>query len=385
MSIAPELILFNNKIKEAFEAATFVKMTLSKAMASAGDLQNIYVRPVVIKGAICLSFTYRHKTQDIVKNYNLVEAQEVISNLAGTDFLHLTLFTTKGDIVLKYNKKRKARLLTNKASFKEAPMLSHDKTKKRYIETKNNAYLKALGITNQAETVKKEGQRKFRQINKYIEIIDGVLRKNPLPKGAHIVDMGCGKGYLTFALYDFLKNNIDENISITGIELRENLVTFCNELVQQTDFKQLQFLAKDIYDYHPDKINMLIALHACDIATDIAIAKGIKAGAEVIIVAPCCHKQIRKQMNCNNAMQSILQHGILEERQAELVTDGIRALLMEVHGYQTKVFEFISTEHTAKNLMIVGTKAKPKPELLEEIKAIKAQFGIVEHYLESLL
>jgi hypothetical protein len=130
---------------------------------------------------------------------------------------------------------------------------------------------------------------------------------------------------------------------------------------------------------------MLIALHACDIATDIAIAKGIMADASIIVVAPCCHKQVRKQMNCTTEMQAILQHGIMEERQAELITDGIRALLLEANGYKTKVFEFISTEHTSKNLMITALKAKPNPDALAKIAAIKQQFGVEYHYLEKLL
>ena len=130
---------------------------------------------------------------------------------------------------------------------------------------------------------------------------------------------------------------------------------------------------------------MLIALHACDIATDIAIAKGIQSDASIIIVAPCCHKQIRKEMNCSTSMQSILRHGILLERQAELVTDGIRALLLEANGYSTKVFEFISTEHTPKNVMIVATRGKINEDALGKIKSIKKEFGIGEHYLERLL
>jgi len=197
--------------------------------------------------------------------------------------------------------------------------------------------------------------------------------------------MGSGKGYLTFALYDHLRNNKKVEASMVGIELRPKLVDFCNELAQSTGFEKLQFLAQDIEEYKAEKIDMLIALHACDIATDIAIAKGIKAGASTIVVAPCCHKQIRKEMQCETALQSVLKHGILEERQAELLTDGIRALLLEAHGYKTKVFEFISTEHTPKNLMITATKAPARPEALEQIAKIKADFGIGYHYLERLL
>jgi hypothetical protein len=178
---------------------------------------------------------------------------------------------------------------------------------------------------------------------------------------------------------------MDLGVSMTGIELRSNLVEFCNDLANKSEYHQLEFLSKDIHDYHPEKINMLIALHACDIATDIAIAKGIQADAEIIVVAPCCHKQVRKAMKHENELSAVLKHGILEERQAELITDGIRALLLEAHGYQTKVFEFISTEHTSKNLMITAVKSQPKEGALAQVKAIKEQFGIEFHYLEKLL
>jgi hypothetical protein len=163
------------------------------------------------------------------------------------------------------------------------------------------------------------------------------------------------------------------------------LVEFCNNLSKKCEFEQLSFIAQDINAFETERLDMLIALHACDTATDIAIAKGIKSEAKIIIVAPCCHKQIRKELNVTNEMQPILRFGILEERQAELLTDGIRALLMEAHGYKTKVFEFISTEHTPKNVMIIGIKSKPRKEALAQVEAIKKHYGIGFHALEKML
>ena len=229
------------------------------------------------------------------------------------------------------------------------------------------------------------GQKKFRQIDKYIEIIESLVRETELPNDPIIVDMGSGKGYLTFALYDFLKNNLQKDPSVFGIELRPKLVEFCNNLSKKCDFDKLSFIAQDINTFETNRLDMLIALHACDTATDIAIAKGIKSDAKIIVVAPCCHKQLRKELNVSNEMQPILRHGIMEERQAELLTDGIRALLMEAHGYRTKVFEFISTEHTPKNVMIVGIKSKPKKEALAQVAAIKKHYGIALHALEKMI
>ena len=385
MSMSAAATDFVDAITASIEAETFVKLVLSKPGNKQATLKNIYVRQIILKNTPALTCTLRYPTKDITQNFELEAGLEKISSWLGADFLNGDLFTTAEDFSIKYNKKRKARIFTKAPSILERPSTQHNKQKQRLIRTDNNIYLKELGIIGKDAQVLKNGQRKYRQISKYIEIIDSLLRQHPLSPQAHIVDMGSGKGYLTFALYDYLTNVLELEPSMTGIELRENLVDFCNALVEKTGFEQLEFLASDIHDYHPEKIDMLIALHACDIATDIAIAKGIKANAEVIIVAPCCHKQIRKQMNTQSDLSAILKHGILEERQAELVTDGIRALLLEANGYKTKVFEFISSEHTSKNLMITAIKAKPNEKSLEEVASIKAQFGIEYHYLEKLL
>lgn len=221
-------------------------------------------------------------------------------------------------------------------------------------------------------------------------MIDSLLREYPLPENAVIADMGSGKGYLTFALYDYLTHYLNIKPRIEGIELRQNLVDLCNQVAQKCGFEQLSFLAKDIAAYQPEHLDMLIALHACDTATDLAIAAGIRNKAAHIITAPCCHKQIRKDMDTQNELAPLLRYGILEERQAELVTDGIRALLLEAHHYKTKVFEFISTEHTAKNVMITAT-VKPHPDLakssaaLQQVAALKKGFGIRTHFLETLI
>lgn len=385
MNQSNDVNIFFDKMRESLVDHSFVKLTLSKSVGSNKDFKNVYARLIEIKGNIQLSFTLRYATKDEVKNFDLEDGIQQIKDWIGVQFLNADLFTTQEDVVLQLNKKRKARLFIKKPSIQTIPNIQHDRSKKRWLEVSNSLYLNEMGITNAAGNILKSGQKKFRQLNKYIEIIDSVLNNHPLPKHPKIVDMGSGKGYLTFALYDFLTRSKTINPTIVGIELREHLVSYCNDLAKQSNFKNLSFIAQDIMDFPADQMDMLIALHACDIATDLAIAKGIKANAEIIIVAPCCHKQIRKDMNCTNAMQSVLQHGILAERQAELLTDGIRSLLLEVHGYKTKVFEFISTEHTPKNVMIVATKSKPKPELLKQIAAIKKQFGITTHYLETLL
>lgn len=384
MESSKEVFDFTQKIEQHISTGSFIKLTLSKHIGPEKTLQNIYARLVNIKSKTKISFTFRHQTKDIVKNHSVDEAIAMIGLWLGNDFLNGDLFSLEEDVSILFNKKRKARLVFKKPIQTKVVSKSHDKNKKRYLSESAN-YLHQMGIANAKGRIVKSGQRKFKQINKYIEIIDSLIKESNLPNDPHIVDMGSGKGYLTFGLYDYLKNSLDLNPNITGIELRTNLVQFCNDLAKENKFDQLQFLAKDINDFQPNRIDMLIALHACDIATDIAIAKGIQANAEIIVVAPCCHKQVRREMDCQTEMRTILKHGILEERQAELITDGIRALLLEANGYKTKVFEFISTEHTSKNLMIVGIKSKANKNALAEVAKIKKQFGIKTHYLETLL
>jgi SAM-dependent methyltransferase len=385
MILSTDIEQFLTNFQNSVENDTFIKLTLSKPTGEEAELKNVYVRPIEIRSQPMLSFTLRYATKDIVKNYSMEEANGIISLWLGDTFLNADLFTTEADYTLAFNKKRKAKFLTKKATHQTTPEKTHNREKKQWINPSNSPFLKELGITNQKGEVLKNSQRKFRQINKFIEIIDSLLPTKLKDSTFKIVDVGSGKGYLTFALYDYLKNTKHWNPEIYGIELRKPLVDFCNKLTNQFGFEGLHFIAKDIDDFKIEKLDMLIALHACDIATDIAIAKGIQSKAEIIVVAPCCHKQVRKEINCHTEMSAVLKHGILEERQAELITDGIRALLLEAHGYKAKVFEFISTEHTSKNLMIVGIKAKANPEALQKVEAIKKEFGIGFHYLEKLL
>ena len=386
--------IFFEKLNDSLTRQTFVKLTLSR-LRHHSDVKNIYARLVSVKKQPKIQFTFRFETRDEVKNYDFTEGVLFIQKQLGDNFLTADLFTTENDFSLQYNKKAdNAQFFVKKTASKphviarnEATggVLAHNIEKKRLLNP-SQPYFRALEITDTKGNITPTGQKKFKQIDKYIEIIASLLREAELPDDAHIADFGSGKGYLTFALFDYLKNNLKTNPTVLGYELRENLVTFCNDLSQKCAFDDLQFFAQDINNVEMERLDMLIALHACDIATDIALAKGIKAGAKVIVVAPCCHKQLRKELNVTNEMQPILRYGIMEERQAELLTDGIRALLLESKGYKTKVFEFVSTEHTPKNVMIVGIKTdKPKADAAAQVEAIKKHYGIGVHYLEKLI
>ncbi len=385
------------KLSDCLHEKNFVKLTFSKPTSVAGDLKNVYVRLVEIKGKEKFGCTYRYAQRDEMKNFEIEVGKKIMTDIFEFFFFNADLFSQEKIFSFQKNKNKKNENENEKNNSeikfieKKNPdagkiiSTQHNLNKKRILNP-HAQYFHALGITNEQGDILPTGQKKFKQVDKYIDIVSHLIAETNLRTDAVIADMGSGKGYLTFALYDYLTSEKKLHPHITGFELRPELVKFCNDTAKQNDYQNLNFIAQDINDFHPEKLDMLIALHACDIATDIAIAKGIKAGAEIIIVAPCCHKQIRKEMDdVNNEMQPILDFGIMKERQAELITDGLRALIMQAHGYKTKMLEFISSEHTPKNVMITGIKTTPKPELMQQVERIKAHYGIKMHYLEALL
>lgn len=383
---------FHKQLADSIPANVFIKISLGNYQGNDKELKNVYVRRIKIKKVEMLSFTYRNKTRDIVKNFSIEDGLTRISHFISNDFRICTFFSTEKEVIVEHDKKG---VITIRERFikTEAPViLSHDKEKKRIIQPAGKNYLQELNITDATGIVYKNAQDKYKQINQYVALLDPLIRSLPAGKFKKVVDMGSGKGYLTFALYDYLVNVLKIEASVTGVEYRQDLVDLCNKIASKSNFKGLDFVQGTIEDYASEEINLLIALHACDTATDDAIYKGIKGNAELIVVAPCCHKQIRKQMEKGKAVNELdflTKYGIFLERQAEMVTDGIRALILEYFGYKTKVFEFISDAHTPKNVLVVGVKTKEqavdKEEILERIKRTKEYFGIEYHHLETLV
>lgn len=307
------------------------------------------------------------------------------------EFRHASLFTLESDVVFELNID-KATIKINKPSHHELPSLDHNIKKNRLIEAGGKPYLQQLKITDEKGNVFNHAQDKYKQINHYVEVLSPLIKNLPKHDILRVLDMGAGKGYLTFALYDYLSNVLKLKAQVTGVEYRKDLVELCNDIAIKSNFKDLSFVQGTIMDYEVKQANVLIALHACDTATDDAIYKGIVTGAELIVVAPCCHKQIRRELEqskAKNELDFLLKHGIYLEREAEMVTDGLRSLLLEYAGYTTKVFEFISGEHTPKNVMIVAEKKvkteSQKNDLLAKINETKTYFGIRNHHLEKLM
>ncbi|ABG60525.1 conserved hypothetical protein; possible SAM-dependent methyltransferase [Cytophaga hutchinsonii ATCC 33406] len=366
---------------------TFVKMTVSNPVSKQESLQTLYVRYIEIKQVGNLSITYRYKTNDQVKNHTIEAGIREIEKCLTHTFRNAVLFTTEKDFSFLRSKKGKITVQKSKPTFSASQHVSHDRQKVKRASG-DQAYLMHLGITDANGILIPKMADKYRQINKYLEIIEDLIESVKLPEEVHIVDMGSGKGYLTFALYDYLVHDKGLNVRVTGIELREELVTYCNDIASTCGFSKLSFICKPIQKYTEKQIDILIALHACDTATDDAIYKGIVSDAKLIVCAPCCHKQIRQQVKGIEQESPLLKFGIFKERQFEMVTDTIRALILEQHSYHTKVFEFISNEHTRKNVMLVGAKAENIIEdrtLQSKIEGIKKEFHIDFHYLEKLV
>ena len=374
-------------VAEAAEQCTLVKMTLSKPAQKHDELRNIYVKPVLIKEKRLFAFTYHYERRDEVKNYDAAQMIGILEEMIPNRFLNAVLFTVSEDITLLVSGKGKATMQTKKVQECREQNLEHDKQKARLINPANPWWYQ-LGLTTREGKITADMQHKFKQIYKYAEIVESLIKPMKFDGTVHIADMGAGKGYLTFALYELLTQKMHMDVDIKGVEIRPELVLKINEIIKSSGLKGLEFVESSIEAYHPEKLDVLIALHACNTATDDAMASGIRAGAELIVCAPCCHKQIRQEMERSGKVDAITRYGIFLERQAVMITDTIRALILEYFGYKTQVMEFIEMEHTPKNVLLVGRKTSKEPkkeDILRQILELKQRYGIQQHYLETVL
>lgn len=371
---------FIEELAATVRAGGFVRLTLGKPRGSDQTLRNLMVRPVSLRGTPHLLFVWRHERQDITKNRPLEEAVTELAALVGTDFHSAHLFTTGRTTQLEYNKKGEPRL-THGPATEEKPTTTHDRQKSRLLPAESQVWLHALGVTTATGAVREGMADKHRQIHKFVEILSHLAADAALPasRPVEIADMGCGKGYLTFAIHDYFNRVEWRPANVQGLEARPELVEKCGEIAQSAGCARLSFHAGDIASAAFTALDVLIALHACDTATDDAIIQGVQAGAALIVVAPCCQKELRPQLRAPAVLAPALRHGIFQERHAEFATDALRALLLEWAGYDTKVFEFISTEHTAKNVMIAATKRRGTSRTEEsaaKVRELAAFYGV---------
>ncbi|MBK0064397.1 MULTISPECIES: class I SAM-dependent methyltransferase [unclassified Acinetobacter] len=383
---------FIELIQQTIQTQQFERLILSQYKGTEAELEKITFRLVELQQQTKLSVLYHYKTKDVTKNYDLNESFEIIE-----EFVLLckqaNLFALNVEAQLKKNKK-KAVLNIQPLNKLESNHLKpahqqHDREKERYID-QGSPFLHYLGITESGGNIIPAMARKWKQINKFIEIFSHAYEQIEIKKDQiNIVDFGSGKGYLTFALYDYLQQQTMTQPVITGVELRSNLVEFCEDVAKRSGFDHLNFFEGDVRTYHTDQLDVMIALHACDIATDFAIHTGIRLNASMIMCAPCCHKELRPQLQSPAVLKPMLQFGVHAGQQAEMLTDSLRALFLKAYGYEVKVFEFVSLEHTSKNKMILATKRKnmqqPDAQILQQIQALKQMYGIEKQTLELLL
>ena len=391
---------FMRLLATALNEGSLSKLLLSNYRGEEAQLERLTVREVVLRGERHLSFLWRYATRDVTKNHDLNDGVELIRGLLGGQFSNAHLHTASQEVQLAFSRKGKPSLRVSKvegAVAAAAAPASHDKEKQRYLDIEA-PFWTDLSLTHEVKGVRQlvpAMSRKWKQINKFIEIFAAALKNSPLAESqeVHAIDFGSGKGYLTFAIRQWLEDQ-GKRPEVTGVELRDDLVKLCNAAIAHHHLKGLRFDQGDVRSYTPARLDLMIALHACDIATDYAIHLGLRAKASIIMCSPCCHKQLRPQMQLPAALKPMLQHGIHLGQEAEMVTDSLRALLLEAEGYETQVFEFIALEHTSKNKMILAVKKqgaalaaaeKRKPEVLAQIAEIKRFYGIREQALESLL
>ena len=353
----------------------------------------VTVRPVEIKGEFHLQFSYFDEKKDITKNYSLADALHKVNGLLALPFKNIFIESSAGNVQVNFSKKGKALVSESKPASAPAPKnLAHDRDKPRLLSDENaRPFLQAVGIMTQDGKIKADMQRKYKQINEFLRLLDETASFSTWTGSPiNIIDFGCGNAYLTFAVYFYLHDILKLDTHVTGVDVNADLIARHQKKVESLGWEQLSFQVNRIADYQVDvSPDIVLALHACDIATDDALAKGIQWDSKVIVCAPCCQHELQVQLSnipAPDQMLPIFQDGILSERMGDILTDTFRATTLRIMGYRTDVTQFVPIEHTAKNLMIrsVKTAQVGNERWVEEYRNLKS-FWKVTPYLERLL
>ncbi|SHO49408.1 class I SAM-dependent methyltransferase [Anaerocolumna xylanovorans] len=339
----------------------FIDMIISNPVKGK-DINKITVRPVTIKGKELYQVCEYRNNQVFHKNVDKDTLIGLLDQWMGKEMKQLLLRTGKSQVTLLVSSKGKETLKVKqqKAGEEKAELqksTAHNREKVYIIQEGTFVpFLFDLGVITKEGKIVKDKYDKFRQINRFLEFVEDVLPALKKDKELTVLDFGCGKSYLTFAMYYYLKTVKGYSVRIIGLDLKKEVIANCNALAQKYGYDRLNFLTGDIADYEGiNSVDMVVTLHACDTATDYALYKAIKWGAQVILSVPCCQHELNKQIN-NEILNPILQYGLIKERIAALATDGLRAELLEAAGYKTQILEFIDMEHTPKNILIRGVK-----------------------------
>lgn len=365
-----------------------IEAVFSKVRNATTSHSKVKVRPIMLKQVMQYQFAYYVGTKVMHENVLPNEAAKKMIELLELEFKQAVFFTKEADIQVLISKKGKVAILRHKPSKVQAD-LAHNR-KKEYVleEGKPIPFLIELGVMNKEGKVLAKKYDKFKQINRFLELIQDIVPYLPQNRKVQIVDFGCGKSYLTFALYYYLKEIQQLDIHIIGLDLKADVITHCNRLCERFGYEDLRFLVGDIEQYKGlTQVDLVVTLHACDTATDAALEKAVRWDAGVILSVPCCQHELFNQVK-NPILSPMLDHGIIKERFSALATDAVRAHILEIVGYKTQIVEFIDLEHTSKNLLIRAVKQRRSTELrrskLEEYKTFK-NFLQIDPYLERAL
>ena len=336
---------------------TLVKATISQPRLKSEELKRIRLKPVELRGELHIQLEYQYER--ILKHENVPAGQvlPVLDSLLRT-FRQMQATFTDEEVQIRLSKKLKVSWKTGQSETKAEPDLSHNR-KKRYIFEEGTPYpfLMRLGVQTRDGKVKKGKADKFRQINRFTEYISDSLAHLPTDRTIRILDFGSGKSYLTFALYHYLRIEKKLDVRVTGLDLKKEVIEECRQIAGDLGYgDDLEFLVGDINDYNNETaVDMVVTLHACDVATDMALARAVRWGADVILSVPCCQHELFSQLDAPE-LGILLQHGLVKERFAALATDSIRAELLSLLGYDAQLLEFIDMANTPKNIMIRAYK-----------------------------
>ncbi|MDP4098086.1 SAM-dependent methyltransferase [Paenibacillus sp. P96] len=373
-----------NLINERLTEGSLITATLSQLRKKEqASFTKVQIKPVELKKSLYYQFAYYYSNKVTHENLTVSEATGRMIALFEETFRQGLLCTAEADYQVLVSKKFKVSILT-KSPSKTAVDLTHNR-KKHYVleEGEPVPFLVELGIMNEEGKVLARKYDKFKQINRFLEMVQDVLPHLPVGRPLTIVDFGCGKSYLTFALYHYLSVQQRRPLNVVGLDLKADVIETCNILAEKLQYHNLKFLVGDIADYNElEQVDMVVTLHACDTATDAALEKAVRWDASVILSVPCCQHELFNQI-ANEVMEPMLSHGILKERFSALATDGIRAKLLDILGYRTQMLEFIDLEHTPKNLLIRAVKGQQedRSRLWSEYTAFR-DFLHADPYLE---
>ncbi len=324
-----------------------------------GGITKIKVRPVMIRGELLYQESRFEGTKVFHENRTAPELAESIIRRMDGGFRQLEIHTTSRQVTALAGKKGNVTVKTRNVERQKAPDLSHNRRKQYLLEESVPVgFLQDLGVQNREGKIVKSKYDKFRQINRFLEFIEDILPMLPMGRTIKIVDFGCGKSYLTFAMYYYLKILKQYDVDITGLDLKADVIMTCNRLSHKYGYEKLRFIQGDIREFEREEpVDMVVCLHACDTATDHALAKAVSWGAGVILAVPCCQHELNGQMKCQ-ALAELFSYGLVKERTAALFTDALRGQIMESAGYDTQIMEFIDMEHTPKNIMLRCSRRK---------------------------